>query len=329
MGLYTLKLTGDDLSKGILEKVKTDSIDFEKDLENWIENSPNVLLDEDEGSVIWIGRQVTAAVGGSGFYPDLVGIDASGDLVMVELKKGKTPREVIAQIMEYAAWGSSLTSEDLNQMAQAYNRRIDCDFSKNIDELYQEAFFPDADEMPEVEFNRNQKLFIVAEEISPVVQEVASHLRDQYSVDISCLEYEVLKSKQGEYFISTEKIVGFTEAGKKHRTSKPAISRWSEKVKIKDVIKETVMKLTGGDKDATFTSSDVYNELVKKYPDINSNSVRCTIIQDCVNHTSRNHYPSGQQDLYFRIDKGVFRLYDPDQDGKWNFKGERIDGASN
>jgi len=101
MGLYTLKLTGDDLSKGILEKVKTDSIDFEKDLENWLENSPNVLLDEDEGSVIWIGRQVTAAVGGSGFYPDLVGIDASGDLVMVELKKGKTPREVIAQIMEY------------------------------------------------------------------------------------------------------------------------------------------------------------------------------------------------------------------------------------
>ena len=67
MGLYTLKVTDEDLSSGILEKVKTDSIDFEKDLENWLENSPNVLLDEDEGSVIWIGRQVTAAVGGSVF----------------------------------------------------------------------------------------------------------------------------------------------------------------------------------------------------------------------------------------------------------------------
>jgi len=123
--------------------------------------------------------------------------------------------------------------------------------------------------------------------------------------------------------------VGFTEAGKRHRTSKPASSRWSESVKIKDLIKETVMKLTVGDKNATFTSTDVYNELVKQYPDINSSSVRCTIIQDCVNHTSRKHYPSGQQDLYFRIDKGVFRLYDSEKDGRWNYKGERIDGVSN
>ena len=324
MGLYTLKFTGDDLSTGILEKVRTDSIDFEKDLENWLENSPNVLLDEDEGSVIWIGRQVTAAVGGSGFYPDLVGIDASGDLVMVELKKGKTPREVIAQIMEYAVWGSSLTEEELNQMAQAYYRRDDCDFNKSIKELYHEAFFPDTDQLPEVEFNRNQKLFVVAEEISPVVQEVALHLRDKYTVDISCLEYEVLKSKQGEYFISTEKIVGFTEVGKRHRINRSPLSRWSEPVKFKDVIRDAVQKITGGDKNATFTSSDVYNELLQQYPDINPTSVRCQIIQDCVNHTSRKHYPSGQQDLYFRIDKGVFRLYDPEKDGKWDYKGERI-----
>ena len=325
MGLYTLKVTGEDLSTGILEKAKTDSIDFEKDLENWLENSPNVLLDEDEGSIIWIGRQVSATVGESWFYPDLIGIDAAGDLVMVELKKGKTPREVVAQIMEYAVWGSSLSDDELNKIAQAYYRKDDCDFNRNIYDLYKEAFFPDADEDPEVEFNRNQKLFIVAEEISPVVQEVALHLRDRYMVDISCLEYEVLKSKQGEFFISTEKVVGFTEIGKKHRTDKSFIARWRGPEKVKDVIREAVLKITGGDKAATFTSADVYNELIQEYPDINSSTVRCQIIQDCVNHSSRKHYPSGQQDNYYRIDKGVFRLYDPEKDDKWNYKGERID----
>ena len=325
MGLYTLKVIGDDLSSGILEKVKTDSIDFEKDLENWLENSPNVLLDEDEGSIIWIGRQVTAIVGESGLYPDLIGIDTEGDLVMVELKKGKTPREVIAQILEYAAWGCSLDYDDLNKLAQGYYRKNDCVFNKSIYDLYKEAFFPDAEEEPEIEFNRNQKLFIVAEDISPVVKEVALHLRDKYMVDISCLEYEVLKSKQGEYFISTEKIVGFTEAGKKYKTGKVSAARWTGPAKVKDVIRDAVIKIAGGDKTATFSPAEVYNELIRDYPDINSNTVRCQIIQDCVNHTSRKHYPSGQQDNYYRIDKGLFRLYDSEKDGQWNFKGERID----
>ncbi len=34
-------------------------------------------------------------------------------------------------------------------------------------------------------------------------------------------------------------------------------------------------------------------------------------MQDCVNHPSRKHYPSGQTDRYFRIDTGVYRRYDP------------------
>ncbi len=325
MGLYTLKTVGDDLSTGILEKAKTDSIDFEKDLENWLENSPNVLLDEDEGSIIWIGRQVSATVGESGLYPDLIGIDAAGDLVMVELKKGKTPREVIAQILEYSSWGSSLNDEELNMIAQSYNRKNDCDFNRSLFDLYKEAFYPDAEEEPTVEFNRNQKLFIVAEEISPVILEVAMHLREKYGIDLSCLEYEVLRSKQGEYFISTEKVVGFSDVKKKLGPGKSLIHKWNEPVKVKDVIRDAVMRITGGDKIANFTSADVYNELIKQYPDINSNTVRCQIIQDCVNHSSRKHYPSGQQDNYYRIDKGLFRLYDPEKDGKWNFKGERID----
>lgn len=103
------------------------------------------------------------------------------------------------------------------------------------------------------------------------------------------------------------------------------LKRWSYREKVKDVIKNVVNKLTGGDKTEIFSPADVYNEVVKDYPDVNPNTVRCQIIQDCVNHTSRKHYPSGQQDLYYRIDKGKFRLYDPETDGKWDFKGERLD----
>jgi hypothetical protein len=86
-----LRTDNEELESGIMERAVSENIDYEKDFENWLENSPSVLLDDDEGStVLWIGRQVTATVGDIGKYPDLLGIDANGDLV-VELKKGKTP----------------------------------------------------------------------------------------------------------------------------------------------------------------------------------------------------------------------------------------------
>ncbi|NMD42123.1 MAG: hypothetical protein GYA86_02285 [Firmicutes bacterium] len=325
MGLYTLKVTNNDMSTGVLEKTKSGTVDYEKDFEDWLENSPNVLLDEEEGSIIWIGRQVTASVGDAGFYPDLIGIDTSGDLVIVELKKGRTPRDVIAQILEYAAWGSLLTYDDLNKMTIKYYKNQEyC--NKNLKEIHQEAFFADSEEMQEVEFNKSLKLFIVAEDISPVIKQVASFLRDTYQVDISCLKYEVLKSEQGSYFISTEKVTGFTEVVKKPGGVGTSVyPRWRYPMKQKEAISDVVKKMIGNDKSVIFSASDVYQEAIKEYPDINPVSVSCQIVADCVNHTSRRHYPSGQRDLYFRIEKGKFRLYDPETDGKWNYKGEKIE----
>lgn len=327
MGLYKLRQLEKGVESGVLEKVKNESISYEKDFENWLENSPTVLMDDDsESTILWIGSQVSASVGDIEKYPDLIGIDASGDLVIVELKKGKTPREVMAQILEYAAWGSTLSYDDLNQITQGYYDKDRDMHDKTLLQIYHEVFFPDNEEEVNIEFNRKQKLYIVAEEISPVVKQVAVYLRETYGVDISCMEYEVLKTLQGEYFISTEKAVGYDEL--KTTVTKGNSSnlniRWNEPVKIKVVISDAVNKITGRRKDAVFTPADVLCELVKQYPDINQSSVRCQIIEDCVNHTSRKHYPGGQRDLYYRIGKGQFRLYNPESDGKWNWEGKKI-----
>ena len=62
MGLYKLKNTSSNIEDGIVEKIKTDSIDYERYFESWLENSPSLLLDDEDGgnTVLWIGRQVTA-----------------------------------------------------------------------------------------------------------------------------------------------------------------------------------------------------------------------------------------------------------------------------
>lgn len=327
MGLYKLRKVDENIEKGILEKVKTDSIDYEKDFENWLENSPAVLLDDDsESTVIWLGRQVNATVGDVGKYPDLIGIDSNGDLVIVELKKGKTPREVVAQILEYASWGASLNYDDLNSIAQSYYSKDKDLGGKSLAAIFHDVFLPESEDEINIQFNINQKLYIVAEEISLIVKQVATYLRSRYKVDICCMEYEVLKTQQGEFLISTEKILGYDEIGNNSITAKNTNinERWNEPVKIKTVISNAVSKVTGGRKDSIFTTGEIYNELIKEYPEIKKNTVGCQIIQDCVNHTSRKHYPSGQRDLYFRSDKGKFRLFDAETDGKWDWQGNKI-----
>ncbi len=329
MGLYKLRMDGNDLNQGIVEKVKTDTIDYEKYFESWLENSPSLLLDEDDGStVLWIGRQITASIGDTDKFPDLIGIDAAGDLVVVELKKGKTPREVIAQILEYAAWGARLDYEMLDELARNYYSKDQTMSGKSLKQLHQEVFDPDNDTEKETIFNQKQKLYIVAEKVSPVIKQVSEYLRDTYNVNLNHLEYEILRTQDGEYLISVEKTLGFGKStiSNVNGTNIVSSTRWSESVKIKDVVSSEIAAITGRSKNTTFKPNDVIKSLRIKYPEINSETVRCQITADCVNHSSRKHYPSGQQDLYFRVEQGVFRLYDPEKDGKWDWQGQEVVG---
>lgn len=245
-------------------------------------------------------------------------------MVIVELKKGRTPREVVAQILEYSSWVATLDYKDLDQIARNYSNKEECNSDKSLFDLYKEVFCPDTGEEIKIEFNRNQKLFIVAEEVSPIVRQVCQHLRTRYKMDISCMEYQVLKSKQGDYFISTERVVGFGEVDPIKTSSSSSLPRWNQPVKVKTVIYEAVKQITGGNSSQTFSPADVVKEVMKNYPEMNSNTVRCQLIQDCVNHSSRKHYASGQQDYYFLVEKGKYRLYNSEKDGKWNWKGEKI-----
>jgi RecB family endonuclease NucS len=57
--------------------------------------SPEILSDQ------WmiIGRQEDTGFGGR---IDLLGIAPDGTLILIELKRGRTPREVVAQAIDYA-----------------------------------------------------------------------------------------------------------------------------------------------------------------------------------------------------------------------------------
>ena len=69
---------------------------------------PNLLL---------IGRQVPTA---HGKFIDLLAIDANGKLVVLELKRDRTPREVVAQLLDYGSWVRSLEDDDIAAIFECF-----------------------------------------------------------------------------------------------------------------------------------------------------------------------------------------------------------------
>ena len=75
----------------------------ERQLEDMIVSDPRILSSD------WmiIGRQERTNHGGC---IDLLAIAPDGSLVLIELKRDRTPRETIAQALDYASWIEELTS---------------------------------------------------------------------------------------------------------------------------------------------------------------------------------------------------------------------------
>jgi RecB family endonuclease NucS len=66
-------------------------------LEELIEAEPAILGEP----LLIIGRRVATSFGK---VIDLLAVDAEGVLHVLELKKDRTPRDVVAQVLEYGAW---------------------------------------------------------------------------------------------------------------------------------------------------------------------------------------------------------------------------------
>ena len=71
----------------------------EKKFEDWIENYKDAIFEYEY--VYIIGRQVTTSLNKS---INLLGLDKDGNPIVIELKREKTPREAVAQIIEYASF---------------------------------------------------------------------------------------------------------------------------------------------------------------------------------------------------------------------------------
>ena len=204
-----------DASGNFVPFEETPFPDLEKVLENWIERNPHIILDGEDIAIF--ARQPRTTYNKS---LDLLGVDKTGATVIIELKRGETPRDVVAQTLEYAAWVDTLTSEELDDLARNY-QGPDQPSVNDLAELYSHKFPSDGENGDEdlgaaqrVTFNNRQRLVIVAERISDEVAQTLRYLRTQYGVDLHGVQFSVHKAGN-DTIISTNTVVGQERAVQK------------------------------------------------------------------------------------------------------------------
>lgn len=287
-------LQGDNMCNARLVAAREVGIELESHMESWLENNPDALVQDE--FILWIGKQASAATEHSTLYPDLLGVDAEGNLVIVELKRGQAPREVVAQLLEYAAWATELDDEQIAAIARDYFQTRDELQGKILKKVFTETF--EVDEVPPL--NRRLRLFVVASDIPPAILRVCRFLSRQ-GIDINCVTISVFQTE------SEERIVGIKGGG---TPSSPASNSTSDPRPRSELVKEAVVELTRGSTSGEFRVRDVIERVSENNPDCPPNTVRGRMIADTVNNPARRHFGT-TNDYYWRIGFGRYRLYAP------------------
>jgi hypothetical protein len=174
---------------GGLKPVDFGPLDIEARLEG--------VLDENVGiaSPNWlvIGRQVRTD---HGLIVDLLAIDRDANLVVLELKRDKTYRDIIAQVLDYGSWVRELKDDRIAQIFDEYQKRWHPDrASISIDEAFKKKFRVT---MPD-EMNSTHELVVVAASLDPSTERVVRYLADEYGVRINAVFFRVFRDDDREY----------------------------------------------------------------------------------------------------------------------------------
>ncbi len=167
-------------------------IDLEKRLEEIISAKLSIV----DPRLMQIGRQVPTDFGG---FIDILAIDADGNLTVIELKRDLTPREVVAQLLDYASWVRRLTSETIAKIFIDYQQRF---LKKEAPEGIDVALKCKYDSVPD-ELNAAHRLLVVAGELDSSTERIVTYLQEQHAVDINVAFFRVFEDEGREYLTRT------------------------------------------------------------------------------------------------------------------------------
>jgi hypothetical protein len=158
----------------------------ERRIEDAAEADPKFLgLD-----VMIIGRQVITEFG---TRLDLLAVDADGDLVAIELKRDRTPRDVIAQVLDYGSWLVGLGYDDIVSLYRTY--RPDAEFESDFEERFGVS--------PPEALNTDHHLVVVASRLDAASERIVRYLSDRFGVPVNVVFFRHFRDGDAEYLART------------------------------------------------------------------------------------------------------------------------------
>lgn len=137
-----------------------------------------------------LGRQVVTDFGK---YIDVLALDPSGVIYVIDLIRNRTPREAVAQLLDYASWVKNLSYNDMIEIYSVKNQ------GREFEEAYDEAFGAS----PPEKLNEDQQLIIVASELDPATERIIDYLSDGFGVPINAVFFQYFQENGSEYLTRT------------------------------------------------------------------------------------------------------------------------------
>ena len=195
---------------GEAEKVHFSPIETELKLEDILYKDISIL----DPDLMVVARQVPTAFGK---VIDILAVDAEGNVTVIELKKDRTPREVVAQILDYASWVQDVTYE---QMTTIYAEKHP---GKHFEQTFSERFGSDG---PPESLNDEHRLIVVASELDNMTERIIGYLSTNYGVPINAVFFRHF-SEGGNKYLTRSWLIDPNQA--EAQASKAPVAKKSSK----------------------------------------------------------------------------------------------------
>ncbi len=162
-------------------------LDLERRLEDMLVDDPGLSGMD----LLVLGRQVRTGYGG---YIDLLTLDADGRVHVLELKRDRTPRDAVAQALDYGSWVQSLSLDDLEQIYLDHH-----DGDTDLGAAFAERF---DSPLPDI-VNAEQQFTIIASQLDPTSDRIVEFLAGSYGVPINAVFFRHFVDENRSYLART------------------------------------------------------------------------------------------------------------------------------
>ncbi|MCL4505626.1 MAG: endonuclease NucS [Chloroflexi bacterium] len=220
------------------------------DLEPWLASNPEII---GHGIVI-IGQQVMTRSG----PVDLLGIDSSGNIVVIELKRDRLPREALAQAIDYASDIAEWNLDKLSEVCTSYS-------GKTLEEMLIEAF-PDV-QLESISVNETQRLVLVGFSLESSLERMIEWLTDNYNVNVNAVVLTYVKTVSGDELLAKTSII-------------------SEESEITRVKKQKKFEIPMSDESGAYERGILKQRLLEylNKPKVTNQRIRDILLPACLTH---------------------------------------------